>query len=192
MPSDRARAAPTCAGPDEAQTWLVNTEINAGVTLRDWVKPTAVRGAPRDVKSLTVKIPGKEDVNIELVRRRQRAPVEGHPRGHESQIRQLDRRHAEAASSIDFDDVKKLDAPPTGDKVSTVTLNLANGLKCDFKIRRDGGVAWVTLEASGEGEAKKEADELTARAKGWEFEIPKSKADAILKTRDELLEKAAS
>jgi hypothetical protein len=75
---------------------------------------------------------------------------------------------------------------------STVALELANGVTCNFTIRRDGGVAWVTMTASGEGDAKKTADALMARAKGWEFRIPKSKADAILKDRAELLETVQS
>jgi hypothetical protein len=61
-----------------------------------------------------------------------------------------------------------------------------------LRIRPDGGVAWLTLEASGEGEAKGAADALMARARGWEFRIPKSKADAILKRKPDLLEKVQS
>ena len=48
------------------------------------------------------------------------------------------------------------------------------------------------MNATGEGDAKKTADALMARAKGWEFRIPKSKADAILKDRAELVEKVQS
>ena len=36
----------------------------------------------------------------------------------------------QAASSIDFDDVHKLDTTSSGNKVSTVTLELANGVTC--------------------------------------------------------------
>ncbi len=177
--------------PGEAQTWLVNTEINTGVTLRDWVKPNLFKARPRDVKSITVKSPGKDDLNIALSADGSDHVLKDIPAGMRIKYANSIDDIAEAASSIDFDDVKKLDEAPTGE-VSTVTLQLANGLKCDFKIRRDGGAAWVTLDASAEGDAKKEADELMARAKGWEFQIPKSKADALLKTREELLEKASS
>jgi hypothetical protein len=176
----------------DVQTWLVSTEIDTGVTLRDWVKQRLFEARPRDVKSITVRNPGKEDLKIALAADGNGHELQDIPAGMKIKyINSIDDL-ADAASSFDFDDVKKLDAPPADDKVSTVTLLLANGLKCDFKIRRDGGVAWVTLDASGEDNAKKEADELMARAKGWEFRIPKSKADAILKTREELLEKASS
>ncbi len=178
--------------PGEAQTWLVNTEINAGVTLRDWVKPRLFGARPRDVKSITVKSPGKDDVNIGLSADGSDHVLKDIPDGMKIKYVNSIDDIAQAVSSIDFDDVKKIDKAPAGDKVSTVTLQLANGLKCDFKIRPDGGSAWLSLDASGEGEAKKEADALMARAKGWEFQIPKSKADAILKAREELLEKKAS
>jgi hypothetical protein len=51
-------------------------------------------------------------------------------------------------------------------------------------------VAAVT--ATGEGEAKKAADEITARTAGWEYQIGKSKADSLLKRRGDLLEKIPS
>ncbi len=178
--------------PGEAQTWLVNAEINGGVALRDWVKPRLFKARPRDVKSITVKSPGEGDVNIVLTADGNDHKLKDIPEGMKVKYANSIDDIAQAASSFEFDDVHKIDKAPSGDKVSTVALQLANGLKCNFAIRRDGGVAWVTLDASGEGAAKKEADELMARAKGWEFRIPKSKADAILKTRKELLEKASS
>jgi hypothetical protein len=176
----------------EAQTWLVNAEIDAGAALSTWVDSKLFNARPRDVKSVTVKSPGKDNVDIVLSVDGSEHELKDIPEGMKVKYANSIDDIVKAASSIDFDDVHKLDATPSGDKVSTVTLKLANGLNCDFKIRRDGGVAWITLDASGDGQAKKEADELMARAKGWEFRVPRSKADAILKTRDELLEKAAS
>ncbi len=52
--------------PGEAQTWLVNTQIDGGVALRDWVKPKLFEVRPSEVKHLMVKSPGKEDLDIAL------------------------------------------------------------------------------------------------------------------------------
>jgi len=178
--------------PGEAQTWLVNTEINPGVQLRDWVKPRLFETHRRDIKHLVVKSPGEADLDIKLAANGSEHQLQDIPEGMKIKYANSIDDMAEAASSFDFDDVHKLEGAPTSDKVGTVTLELANGMKCVFKIRRDGGVAWLSVEATGEGEAKKAADALMARAKGWEFRIPKSKADAILKHRADLLEKIAS
>jgi hypothetical protein len=58
-----------------------------------------------------------------------------------------------------------------------------------LKLRKDGQDYWATLEASGsEGEAKKTADEIAAKAQGWEFKVPAGKAQSILKRRADLFE----
>ncbi len=178
--------------PGEAQTWLVNTQIDGGIAMRDWVKPRLFEARPREVKHLRVKSPGKEDLDIVLSVDGSEHRLKNIPDGMKiKDVNSID-DITEAASSYTFDDVHKIDATPTGDKVSTVTLELANGVTCDFTIRRDGGVAWVTMNAIGEGDAKKTADALMARTKGWEFRVPRSKADAILKDRAEMLEKVQS
>jgi hypothetical protein len=178
--------------PGEVQTWLVDTEINAGVTLGDWIKPRLFEARPFDIEHLKIKMPGKDDVDIALADNKTEHVLQNIPEGMKVKYVNVIDDMAEAASSLDFDDVRKLTAPPAGDKVSTVELNMKSGLKCVLTIQRDGGVAWVSLAASGEGAAKKAAEALMQRAKGWEFRIRKSKADQILQSRDELLEKIAS
>lgn len=178
--------------PGQAQSWLVDTEIDAGTSLRDWVKPRLFETRRRDIKRLSVVMPDKEDLSIVLAADGREHVLEDIPEGMKIKYVNAIDDIADAARAFDFDDVRKLTATPTGDKVSTVTLELANELKCVFRIRRDGGVAWLSLEASGEGEAAKEAEQLNARSKGWEFRIPRSKAESILQDRNELLEKIAS
>ena len=178
--------------PGEAQTWLVSTEIDAGASLRDWIEPRLFEARPRDVKRLAIKSPGQEDIDIELSPDGSEHRLMNIPDGMKIKYVNSIDDIAEAASSFDFDDVKRSQAPASGNDVSTVKLDLANGLACTFRIRKDGGNAWLSLEASGEGEAKKEADELNTRAKGWEFRIPMAKVNAIFKKREELLEKIAS
>ncbi len=48
-------------------------------------------------------------------------------------------------------------------------------------LRKDGDDTWVSVTASGEGEAKKTADDISSRSQGWEFKIAPAKATAILK-----------
>ncbi|NJO23888.1 MAG: hypothetical protein HC868_14370, partial [Sphingomonadales bacterium] len=95
---------------------------------------------------------------------------------------------ARALASIDMDDVRKIDAPPAGGGASTVKLELADGPTAMLRLRKDGDAHWLSLAATGEGEAKKAADEINQRTQGWEFKIPAHKADQILKKRADLLE----
>jgi hypothetical protein len=96
-----------------------------------------------------------------------------------------------AASSIDLEDVRKLAAPPA-DGVSVVRIERADGLAATLRLRKDGDAHWLSIAVAGEGEAKKAADEIAARTKDWEFKLPASKVELILKKRADLLEASGS
>ena len=91
-----------------------------------------------------------------------------------------------------MEDVRKLDAAPSGAGVSIVKIETADGPTTTLRLRKDGDSNWLSVAATGEGEAKKAADEIVKRTQGWEFKIPAYKADAILKKRADLLEAPAS
>jgi Domain of unknown function (DUF4340) len=98
-----------------------------------------------------------------------------------------------AVSSFELEDVRKLAAPPAGEGVSIVKIEVADGPTTTLRLRKDGDAHWLSITATGEGDAaKKAAEEITARTKDWEFRIPASKAESILKKRSDLLEAPAS
>jgi hypothetical protein len=84
--------------------------------------------------------------------------------------------------------MRKLEATPAGDKVSVLTLESEGGLKVTFRLNKDGDANWLSLSAAGEGDAKQQADEINAKATGWEFKIPGWKADTIGKRAADLFE----
>src|SRR5690606_34583144 len=67
--------------------------------------------------------------------------------------------------SVELDDVRKLDATPVGDAVSTITAESTDGLTVTFRLRREGkeDEAWLSFTAAGDGEAKKAADAINAK-----------------------------
>ena len=81
---------------------------------------------------------------------------------------------------------------PAGAGISTVKIESADGPATTLRLRKDGDAHWLSIAATGEGEAKKAADEINQRTQGWEFKIPASKADLILKKRADLLDAAGS
>jgi len=100
---------------------------------------------------------------------------------------------ARAIASIDLEDVRKLATPPAVDGVSLFRVESTDGLKATLRVRKEGDAHWLAVTGiTGEGDAKKSAEEIAGRTQGWEFRIPSSKAEAILKKRSDLVEAAGS
>jgi hypothetical protein len=97
-----------------------------------------------------------------------------------------------AVASIDLEDVRKLAAPPPAEGTSVVRIERADGLAATMHLRKDGDAHWLSIAVAGEGDAKKAADELAARTKDWEFKLPASKVELILKKRSDLVEASGS
>ena len=62
------------------------------------------------------------------------------------------------------------------------------GLAVTLKLRKQGADYWLSVAATGDGDSKASAEEITRRTQGWEYKIPASKAEAILKRRADLTE----
>ena len=65
------------------------------------------------------------------------------------------------------------------------------GLTVTLRLRKDGDAQWLSVTAAGEGDAKKAADDITARTAGWEYQVSSNKVDSLLKRRADLFEKIA-
>lgn len=178
--------------PGEMQAWLARGNIDAGLGLRDWVDTQLLDARREDVKSVEVIMPGEEPLKIKRDPERPGHTLEEIPEGMKLKYVNIVDEVVRAASSLDFSDVRKARAPASDVAASTVAIDLEGGLKVTAKIWEDGGATWLSLQASGEGEASKLAEALMARAEGWEFRIVDGRAKEILKRRDDLLEKVSS
>jgi hypothetical protein len=193
--------------PGDPQTWLANAELDASATAKDWLKTSVFTADAAKINRVTIEIPGEQPLRIE----RPAAPAKedkdtkqsvppdpaaagklqfaGFPPA-DKKLKDASAAEsiARALASVDMEDVRKLDAPPSGAGVSTVKIETADGPTTTLRLRKDGDAHWLALAATGEGEAKKTADEINQRTQGWEFKIPASKADSILKKRADLVE----
>lgn len=177
----------------EAQTWLASGEPRASFEVKDWVAPTFFNFDVANLRRITYEHPGEpplvvekgteKDAKLKLVepvpagkKLKDTANVEGFP---------------VAFATMDLDDVRKLTATPTGDQVSTIRLETDKGLTITMRARKDGDAIWLSYSATGEGEAKKQADEMTAKGAGWEFKLPSWKVDSILRKRADLYDAAS-
>ncbi|MFV0297980.1 MAG: DUF4340 domain-containing protein [Hyphomicrobiaceae bacterium] len=93
-------------------------------------------------------------------------------------------------SLLEFDDVRKLDSTPVGNTVSVARIEDKDGLSLTFRVHKDGEDRWISFTAEGKNDkARKEAEALNDKAKGWEFKIPSWRGDLMARTHAELFEK---
>lgn len=177
--------------PAEQQTWLANTELDVPVSHRDWVKTTVLDLNSSKIVRASLAVPGEETMRIEKSGDKDGAlTLSGIPKDKKLKDKLAIDGILRAMASIDLDDVRKLEGKATGE-VSVANLELDGGLKVTQQIRKDKDEFWLSVTTSGEGDAKKSADEIASRVQGWEFRIPSGKAELILKKRADLLEPAS-
>jgi hypothetical protein len=176
----------TAANP---QTWLATGDPKASVEVRDWVQTGIFTTVTDKITRITIEHPGETPLVIEKgTEKDQKFKLAAMPEGKKLKQGVTIDQIPQGFSSIDMDDMRKVDATPTGDKVSVLTLESEGGLKVTFRLHKDGDVSWMSFNATGEGDAKTQADEINAKATGWEFKIPNWKADAIAKRAADLFE----
>ena len=190
--------------PGDPQTWLAHAEIEVPSAVKDWLKTSVFSADAGKISRVTIEMPGEEPLRIE----RESASAAGKDAKDATPPGKLqfvgfppsDKKLKDAAAadaiaravaSVDMEDVRKVEMSPPANAVTTVKVEVADGPTTILRLRKDGDAHWLTLASSGEGEAKKAADELNQRTQGWEFKLPNWKAEAILKKRADLVEAEA-
>lgn len=191
----------------ETQSWLATGEPKVSADLKEWVDTKVFASDTPKVTKLTVETPGEEPLVIEKSPPEAKEagkdappPPPGAPKDGKFRLAAMpDGKKlkqgvtidsiVEAFGSLDLDDVRKLDAAPASDNVQVLKLESEGGPVVTFRLRKDGDASWLSLSATGpEGDAKKRADEINAKAQGWEYKIPNWKAEQIGKRRADLFE----
>lgn len=173
--------------PGDEQTWLVNSALEAKSDIKAWVKPRIWETQVNRIRKIRVETAGEQPYDIAWDVAAKRHRLTDVPKGKRVKYVNGADDIAEALTKIDLDDVRKA-AASSSDPVSTVEFEIEGGLKVTFKSRKTSDGEWLTLTATGEGEAKAFADDLTAAVKDWEFKLPFGKADEIFMKRAELFE----
>lgn len=172
--------------PGEEQSWLAGTDIQGGAGLKDWANPRVFETQTEKIASLTVAVEGEAPYKLKRNAGGSHE-LESIPAGKKIKYVNMVDNIVEAASFLDFERVRKATGS-AGGKAGTVTFETDDKLRIALDVRRDKDAVWVTVEPSGEGDAKKAADDIRARTEGWEFEVLPSKAETMLKKHADLLE----
>ena len=173
--------------PGETQSWLADERIVGGTALRDWAAPRVFEVPTETIASATVEIPGDQKYEIKRNEDGKSHQLITIPDGKKIRYINVVDNIIEAASFLDLDSARKA-ADHKGGEAGIVTLTLDSGLKIAMSVRREMDGGWATISATGEGDAKAAADDITNRATGWEFQIHPSKVQTIYKKLDELVE----
>jgi hypothetical protein len=204
--------------PGDPQSWLANVDLDAPLAVKDWVKTSVLTIDAGKISRVSIEIPGEQALKIERpapaakdakakdAKEDAKEPTDAKtptepaklafvafpPEGKKLKDTGAAETLARALSSIDMEDVRKLAEPPAGEGVSVVKIEVADGPTTTLRLRKEGDAHWLSVAATGEGEAKKAAEEISGRTQGWEFKLPAAKAESILKKRSDLLQAPAS
>ena len=171
--------------PGEAQAWLTGADVDVALGVRDWVRPQVLDLGAAKIAGVSIEIPGEEPLKI--AREGDKHALSALPKGQKLKEGASIDAIVRAVGSIDLEDVRKLDGSGGGE-AGVAKIEGDGGLAVTLKLRKQGEDYWLALTAAGDGDSKAAAEEITRRTQGWEFKIPASKAEAILKRRADLTE----
>lgn len=177
--------------PAEAQTWLAMGDPKGGLDLKDWISLTAFEIDTATISRVTIEHPGEEPIVVEKADGKEAKFKLAKPIPEGMKLKQgftIDQVGG-GFSAIELEDVRRLAASATGDKVSVIKLEADGGLTVTFRLRKEGEASWLSLTAAGSGDAAKKAEPINARAKDWEFKIPQWKVDQIARRMADMIEK---
>jgi hypothetical protein len=174
---------------EDPQSWLANAELDLPTDFKSWIKTNVLDTDADKIGKLEVSIPGEEPLRIDRGDGASGRPAfVGFPEGTKFKDQFAADTILRAASSIDIEDVRRFGLPAEHSNGGTITFAMRDGLEITLRLRKDGDVSWLSIAATGSGDAQSAADTLNARTAGWEFKIPTTRADTLLKRRSELIE----
>jgi hypothetical protein len=171
----------------DPQAWLANAEIDAPADVKGWIKPAVLEAESAKISRLTIEIAGEPALTIERGADG-KAAFAGLPTDKKLKDASAADSILAAAASIEAEDVRRPAAPPLGAGVGSVSFAMRDGLEVALELRKEGEAHWLSIAPKGEGDAKAAAEAIRSRTSGWEFNIPRYKADALLKRRGDLYE----
>ena len=176
----------------DPQTWLANVDLTTPMEVKDWVRTSLFKLKDEDIVSVTVTHPGQEPLKITRTGKGYRKyELPAAPEGKKVKADANPDEMARTVGSLDLMDVRKLSDRPADAKLSLAKVVTKDGMTLNLHLRKvSDEIYWVAVDAKGTGKAEKAAKAINARTKGWEFKIPRWKADMGFRKFDYFLEQA--
>lgn len=175
----------------EATSWLVLGSVRTSPSLTSWVEPRFLKLDVDSVVKGTLKHADGETINVQrsgkLASGSSIFELLNVPEGRKARTSTTIKFTATDLVNLDLEDVRR---QKSGTKpVVEAQVELDGGLKLDLSLVEEKGKGWVTVKVADAGSKKKLADEITARTKGWEFQISDFKKRQFKRRLENLLEK---
>jgi hypothetical protein len=155
-------ARPTVTLPPDALSWIDQTVLNIDANTIKELVITPARGAPLDL------VRGKAGEKFAVKNLPKNAKLKSEAPG-------LD---IAGSFNLQLDDVKPA-AQVSGAPVANARAVTFDGMAADLTLVKQGDKSWVTVAASGTGDAAKSAGAITVRTKGWAYAIPDATATTL-------------
>jgi hypothetical protein len=167
--------------PGENQSWLAEGRLPVDADPQLWFDRDIANIELAKIASVTVHRGdavlefGRDDGKFVL-----KSPAD-HPKLDDYRVEDVGR----ALETLTLTDVKPVAQEP-GDKIGTCDITTTDGMKISVTVFKNGKDIWAQFAATGEGAAKKAADEMEHRVNGWAYQLGSWKEQAFVPTLDDL------
>jgi hypothetical protein len=164
-----------------ARSWLAEPAVTLPSETLDWIDRSVVDIDGDKVNEVVITQPGLPPLDFARDKPADKLLIRGLPSGTKTKSETPGSDIETSFKALELQDVKpadKLAGTPSG----SVHLVTFSGIIADFTLTKDAGQTWLTVAARGVGDGAKAAAAITARTKGWAYEIPSDKA-AIFSTK---------
>jgi hypothetical protein len=166
--------------PGDPQAWLTRGTLDLATDASGWLDRNIV-DLPRDkVKEVVLSQPDGGALDIAHDKPEDALALKGAPADTKLKSDTALVEPTTALASLTLSDVRPAaEMPFPADGVSRAELTSFDGLTIKVALIDKDGKSWAKLEASGTGEAEKQATSLNAKLQNWVFAIPDYKAKSL-------------
>lgn len=177
---------------EEAQSWLAAGEVTLGKTRNDWLVRDIVNIAAEQVRRAVIRQPDGAEIAVS-----QEKPdsgeykLEGIPEGRKLKDSSEAKNLAGGLWRLTFEDVKPASDVTFPDDPNVSVYETFDGMTVRIEMTMVDDVVWGRFSATGEGAAEevaKKAGEITARARGWVYELSAGEGERLTTKIEDILE----
>jgi hypothetical protein len=167
--------------PGDNQSWLAEGRLPVDADPQLWFDRDIANIDHSKIATVTVH---RGDAVLEFGRDGDKFVLKtpaDHPKLDDYRVEDVSR----AFEMLTLTDVKPAAQEP-GDKLGTADFTTTDGMKISVTVFKAGKDIWAQFAATGDGAAKKDADELEKRVNGWAYQVGSWKEQAFVPVLDDL------
>jgi hypothetical protein len=164
--------------PGQDQTWLATPSITFPYAALDWIDRGVINLPADDIKQVTVTPKSATQslppFTLSRAKPGDKLALQDLPAGAKPKSDTAGTEVANALGGLTLEDVKPA-SQLSGQPDATLHAATFAGLTVDLTATKQDGKIWITVAASG----AKPADDITARTKGWAYEVADGTATSL-------------